>query len=75
MRRLVKSAFLFLLISVALTGCYAGKKNMNQLGGLMLLDNTYLSRNKAYYSKHNMKAKKNVKSHHKKLAYKFRVQR
>jgi len=75
MRRLVKSMFFLLLISLTITGCYANKKNMSQLGGLMLLDNTYLSRNKAYYSKHNRKVKKNVKSHHKKIAHKFRVQR
>jgi len=65
MRRLIKSAFFLLLISITITGCYAEKRNMSELGGLMLLDHTYLSRNKAYYSRHNRKAQKNVKSHYK----------
>ena len=59
--------FLLLLLSVAGTGCYTGKKNLSELGGLMLLENTQLSRNEAYYSKHNRRVKKQVHSNYKKL--------
>ncbi len=68
MRRLIKSAFFLLLISITITGCYAEKRNMSELGGLMLLDHTYLSRNKAFYSRRNKRLKKNVHNNHKKVA-------
>lgn len=41
---------------------------MSELGGLMLLDHTYLSRNKAFYSRRNKRLKKNVHNNHKKVA-------
>jgi len=71
MRRLLKLMLLFFFLLATLTGCYTGKKNLSQLGGLMLLDNTQLSRNKAYYSKHNRKVKKNVHGKYKKVARKY----
>ncbi len=66
MGRLAKYIIFIFLISVTMTGCYAGKKNLNQLGGLMLLDNTQHKRNRAFYSGHNKKARKNIHSKYKK---------
>ncbi|NLO01757.1 MAG: hypothetical protein GX126_05475 [Bacteroidales bacterium] len=66
MKRLVRIIIFISLISVTMTGCYAGKRNQSQLGGLMLLDNTQQKRNRAFYSGHNKKARKNVHSKYKK---------
>ena len=68
MRRWLKPVILLLFFLVTSTGCYTGKKNLSELGGLMLLDNTQLSRNKAYYSKHNRKVKSKVHSKFRKAA-------
>jgi hypothetical protein len=57
MRRLIISVIIFLLIVVALTGCYTSKKSQNELRGLMLLENLQLKKNKAFYSRHNMKTR------------------
>jgi len=46
-----------LLLAILLGGCAATKKNQNELRGLMLLDNLQMNRNKAFYSRHNMKLK------------------
>lgn len=70
MRRLLKPVLVLLFFSVTLTGCYTGKKDLSELGGLMLLDNTQLGRNKAFYSKHNRNTMKNVHSKYKKAARK-----
>lgn len=67
MRKLIRNVILMLLFLSTLTACYTGRKNLSQLGGLMLLDNTQLSRNKAYYSKHNRKVKKHAPGNHKKI--------
>ncbi len=66
MKRLVRIVIFIFLISATMTGCYAGKRNINELGGLMLLDNTQHKRNRAFYSGHNKKVRKNVHSKYKK---------
>jgi len=66
-RILFKPVLWLLFLFLAMTGCYTTKKSMSELGGLMLLDNTHLSRNNAYYSKHNRKVKKNIPGNHKKI--------
>jgi len=58
MKRIIIFCLLCFLGTVLFTGCSASKKNYGELRGLMLLDNTKLGRNKAFYSKHNMKTKK-----------------
>ena len=58
MRRLVISVLISLLIAVAMTGCYSSRKTQSELRGLMLQENLQLGRNRAYYSKHNIKTKK-----------------
>ncbi|HOS73077.1 MAG TPA: hypothetical protein PLZ75_11595 [Bacteroidales bacterium] len=66
MKRLAKIIIFSFLISVSMTGCYAGKRNLRELGGLMMLDNTQQKRNRAFYSGHNKKARKNVHSKYRK---------
>lgn len=51
---------ILLLFAVALTSCATSRKNQSELRGLMLLDNLQLSRNRAYYSRHNLKVKKDA---------------
>lgn len=58
MKRIIIFCLFCFLGTILFSGCSASKKNYNELKGLMLLDNTRLGRNKAYYSKHNIKAKK-----------------
>lgn len=58
MRRLVISVVVLLLLCPFFTGCATSRKNHEQLKGLMLLENLQLGRNKAYYSKHNLKTKR-----------------
>jgi hypothetical protein len=57
MKRLIFSIIIFLLIVVALTGCYPGRKSQSELRGLMLLENLQLKKNRAFYSRHNIKTK------------------
>jgi hypothetical protein len=66
MKRLIISVTMLLLFVVALTGCYPSKKSQNELRGLMLLENLQLKKNKAYYSRHNIKAKKEAYRKYKK---------
>jgi hypothetical protein len=49
-----------------LAGCASAKKNQNELRGLMLLENLQMKRNKAYYSKHNIKTKREAYKRYKK---------
>ena len=58
MKRIIIICLLCFLGTVMFTGCSASKKNYSELKGLMLLENTQLGRNKAFYSKHNIKTKK-----------------
>lgn len=38
-------------------GCSSSRKTFHELKGLMLLSNLQLEKNKAFYSKHNVKAR------------------
>lgn len=58
--------FLFILIG---SSCSSSKKSYSEKRGLMLLDNTQLDRNKAYYSKHNKKTKNKAYKKYKKNKY------
>jgi hypothetical protein len=57
MKRLIISMLILLLFVVAFTSCATSRKSHSELRGLMLLDNLQLSRNKAFYSRHNIKTK------------------
>jgi hypothetical protein len=66
MKRLIKSVIILLLFVVALTGCYSSRKSQSELRGLMLLENLQLKKNKAFYSRHNIKTKKEAYRKYKK---------
>jgi hypothetical protein len=51
---------------MALTSCSSSRKSQSELRGLMLQENLQLSRNRAFYSKHNMKTKKEAYTKYKK---------
>jgi hypothetical protein len=56
MIRSIMSVLVFLLLTVAPSGCASSKKKIyNEKRGLMLLENTQLGRNKGYYTKHKAK--------------------
>lgn len=58
MKRTIIFWLLCFFVTTIFTGCSASKKNYSELKGLMLLENVQLGRNKAFYSKHNVKNKK-----------------
>lgn len=45
------------MVIAALSGCASSRKDFNEMKGLMLLGNLQLERNKAFYSKHSVKAR------------------
>jgi hypothetical protein len=55
MRRFSIFLLVLLVLAVAWTGCSTGRKSYSEMRGLMLLENTQLGRNRAYYSKHKSK--------------------
>jgi hypothetical protein len=57
MKRSIISLLVLLLFTLLLTSCATSRKNHSELRGLMLLDNLQLGRNKAFYSKHNIKTR------------------
>jgi hypothetical protein len=57
MKRLIISILIMLLIAIVFSSCATSRKSRDELKGLMLLENLQLSRNKEFYSKHNIKAK------------------
>lgn len=62
MKKLIIPIVIMLFLAVAFESCSASRKNQSQLRGLMLQDNLQMGRNKAFYSKHNVKARKDVKT-------------
>jgi hypothetical protein len=60
MKRLIISVLLILLIAAAMISCSSSRKSRSELKGLMLLDNKQLGRNRAYYSKHNVKIRRDA---------------
>jgi len=57
MKKLIFFCLTILVVIAAFTGCSSSRKNFNELKGLMLLDNLQLQRNKAFYSKHSVRAR------------------
>jgi hypothetical protein len=66
MKRLLTLVLTLLLAVVTFTGCATSRKSQDELRGLMLLDNLQLSRNKAFYSRHNIKLKQDAYRRYKK---------
>jgi hypothetical protein len=60
MKRLFTTVFIVVLIVLGSVSCSTSRKTRSELRGLMLLDNTHLGRNKAYYSKHNKKTRRDA---------------
>ncbi len=59
-KSLIILALLLLLFAVVSAGCSTSRKNRSELHGLMLQENLQLSRNKAFYSRHNEKLKRDA---------------
>jgi hypothetical protein len=57
MKKIFNTILILLMFAVVFTSCAASRKSQGELKGLMLLDNLKLPRNKAFYSKHNMRTK------------------
>jgi hypothetical protein len=66
MKRIIISIFILLLFVAAFTSCATSRKSQGELKGLMLLNNLQLPRNKAFYSKHNMRTKNEAYRRYKK---------
>jgi uncharacterized protein YcfL len=58
MKKYVLSVIILLLLFWLVTGCASSRKNQAELRGLMLQENLQLKKNRAFYSKHNIKTKK-----------------
>jgi hypothetical protein len=57
MKKLIISLLVLLFFTLVMTSCATSRKNHAELRGLMLLENLQLGRNKAFYSKHNIKTR------------------
>lgn len=66
MKKLIFLCLTLLLVIAAFTGCASSRKNFNELKGLMLLGNLQLEKNKAFHSKHNVKARNDALKRYKK---------
>jgi uncharacterized protein YceK len=60
MRRYIISMLILLVLGLAMSGCASSRRHERRLTSLMLQDNTKLGRNRAYYSKHNKKTKRDA---------------
>jgi hypothetical protein len=58
MKRMVIAVLILSMVVLASTGCASSRRYNSELRGLMLQDNIKLGRNRAYFSKHNVKTKK-----------------
>jgi len=77
----MKKLFIFLFILLLTFGCASrnknnfysrkypseNKKSYNEKRGLMILNNNYLGKNKALYSKHNIQTKNKAYKRYKKI--------
>ena len=54
----MKKYILILFMCLFISSCGISRRSYNESRGLMLLENTQLGRNKAYYSKANKKTRK-----------------
>jgi hypothetical protein len=66
MKKLIISVIILLLVAMALSSCATSRKNQSELRGLMLLNNLQLPRNKAFYSRHNIKTRNEAYRRYKK---------
>ncbi|MFZ2339405.1 MAG: hypothetical protein WAW07_06735 [Bacteroidales bacterium] len=57
MKKIIFFCLTFLMVSAVLTSCSSSRKTFHELKGLMLLSNLQLEKNKAFYSKHNVKSR------------------
>jgi len=60
MKRLIIMALTMVFLAAAFAGCAAERKTQAELRGLMLQDNLRMGRNKAYFSKHNTRIKRDA---------------
>jgi len=60
MKRLIISMLIMLVLALVSAGCASSRKSDERLRSLMIQDNTKLGRNKAYYSRHNKKTKRDA---------------
>jgi len=60
MKRLIITLLIALFLAMSFLGCASNRKYQSELRGLMLQDNLKMKRNKAYYSKHNAKLRKDA---------------
>jgi hypothetical protein len=71
MKRWVLSVFILVIFVALFAGCVSGRKHQSVLRGLMLQENTELGKNRAYYSKFNIKTRKAAyRKFHKNSSYK-----
>jgi hypothetical protein len=66
MKRFIISLLIVLMVVIASTSCATSRKNQSELKGLMLMENLQLKRNRAFYSRHNMKTKREALRKYKK---------
>ena len=60
MKRLIIMLLITVLVAMSFSGCATNRKYQSELRGLMLQDNLKMKRNKAYYSKHNARLRKDA---------------
>ena len=58
MGRTFIAVLILAMLVLASIGCAANRRYNSELRGLMIQDNLKLPRNREYYSKHNIKARK-----------------
>lgn len=58
MKRPILLILITFILGMTFTGCMTGRKYQADLRGLMLQDNLQMKRNRAFYSKHNAKLRK-----------------
>ncbi|MBG0860856.1 MAG: hypothetical protein IQL11_15260 [Bacteroidales bacterium] len=71
MKKSILTLFILIVLAALTAGCASERKHQSVLRGLMLQENTELGRNRAYYSKFNIKTKKAAyRKYHKNSSYK-----
>lgn len=60
MKRFIISLFVLMAIAMFCNSCGSSRKYNSSLEGLMLQENTKLRINRAYYSRHNIKTRKDA---------------
>ncbi len=64
MKRSIIIILTMLFLVGAFSGCSSSRRYQSDLRGLMLQDNLQMKRNRAYYSKHSIKVRKDAFKHH-----------